>query len=223
MESNKYQQDVLTGLLTRRNFDEQFAAHFENSVIAQRAFTLAFLDLDKFFRINEKYGHSAGDELLQGISSLIRSVVPDGSIIARYGGDEFVVLFPDIEREQALLLLETLRNNTVAMKFDMPSSGGISGVTISAGLATYPVDGNTLNELVRKADQALYRAKELGGNKVKLSYEERMVPKTTHYTQTQLERLTKLAETEEVGEAVLLREALDMLLLKYRVTAIVNR
>jgi diguanylate cyclase (GGDEF)-like protein len=223
MESNKYQKDELTGLFTRRNFDEQFASHFEKAAAAQRSFTLAFLDLDKFLKINEKYGHSAGDELLQSISSLICSVVPDESIVARYGGDEFAVLFPDIEREQALLLLETLRNNTVAMKFDLPSVGGISAVTISAGLATYPVDGNTQNELVRKADQALYRAKEFGGNSVRLSYAERMVPKTTHYTQTQLERLTKLAETEEVGEAVLLREALDMLLLKYRVTAIVNR
>jgi diguanylate cyclase (GGDEF)-like protein len=179
--------------------------------------------LDKFFQSNEKYGHTAGDELLQSISSLIRSGVPDESIVARYGGDEFAVLFPNLEREQALLHLETLRSKTVEMKFDLASHRGISGVTVSAGLATYPVDGITQNELIRKADQALYRAKELGGNSVKLSYEERMVPKTTHYTQTQLERLTKLAETEGVGEAVLLREALDNLLLKYRVTAIENR
>ncbi len=109
------------------------------------------------------------------------------------------------------------------MEIDLASQQGVSGITISAGLATYPVDGVTQSELVRRADQALYRAKELGGNCVKLSYEERLVPKTTHYTQTQLERLTKLAETEGVGEAVLLREALDNLLLKFRVTAIEYR
>ena len=223
METKKYQNDELTGLVTRRNFDEQLAAYFENPAAVQRPFTLAFLDLDKFLLCNEKYGHSAGDELLQGISSMIRTGVPDESVVARYGGDEFAVLFPNLEREGALLHLETLRKKTVAMKFDLASHHAISGITISAGLATYPVDGNTQSELVRKADQALYRSKELGGNSVKLSYEERMVPKTTHYTQTQLERLTKLAETEGVGEAVLLREALDNLLLKYRVTAIENR
>jgi diguanylate cyclase (GGDEF)-like protein len=223
METIKHQKDELTGLLTRRYFDEQLAAYFEKAAAVQRPFTLAFLDLDKFLRSNEKYGHSAGDELLQSISSLIRSGVPDESIVARYGGDEFAVLFPNLEREQALLHLETLRKKTVEMIFDLASHRGISGITISAGLATYPVDGITQNELVRKADQALYRAKEFGGNSVKLSYEEHMVPKTTHYTQTQLERLTKLAETEGVGGAVLLREALDNLLLKYRVTAIENR
>lgn len=223
MESKKYQIDDLTGLLTRRNFDVQLAAYYDKAVAVQRPFTLAFLDLDRFLRCNEKYGHSTGDEILQEISSLICSGVPDESIVARYGGDEFAVLFPNLEREGSLLHLETIRKKTAAMEFDLASQQGVSGITISAGLATYPVDGVTQSELVRRADQALYRAKELGGNCVKLSYEERLVPKTTHYTQTQLERLTKLAETEGVGEAVLLREALDNLLLKFRVTAIEYR
>lgn len=93
-------------------------------------------------------------------------------------------------------------------------------ITLSAGIASYPVDGRSEAELLRKADQAMYRAKEMGGNQVRLAYEERMVPKTSHYTQTQLERLSRLSEKEGVGEAVLLREALDNLLLKYRVTDI---
>jgi hypothetical protein len=74
--------------------------------------------------------------------------------------------------------------------------------------------------LLRKADQALYRVKDTGRNKIRLAYEERMVPKTTHYTQTQLERLSKLASERGVGEADLLREALDNLLTKYGVNDI---
>jgi predicted signal transduction protein with EAL and GGDEF domain len=93
-------------------------------------------------------------------------------------------------------------------------------VTISGGIAAFPLDGRTDNEMVRKADQALYRAKATGRNKICLAQEERMVTKTTHYPQTQLERLAQLAQKEGLGEAVLLREALDDLLLKYGVSAV---
>jgi predicted signal transduction protein with EAL and GGDEF domain len=91
-------------------------------------------------------------------------------------------------------------------------------VTLSVGMASFPIDARTDTELLRKADQALYRSKQMGRNQVRLAYEERMLPKTSHYTQTQLERLSRLAEHKGVGEAVLLREALDNLLLKYTVT-----
>jgi len=77
-------------------------------------------------------------------------------------------------------------------------------------------DAQDENELLRKADQALYKAKATGRNKIVLSYEEKMSPKTSHYTLTQLERLSELAKEQGVGEAVLLREALDNLLIKYK-------
>ncbi len=82
------------------------------------------------------------------------------------------------------------------------------------------MDGRTENELFRKADHALYRAKANGRKQIRLAYEERMVPKTTHYTQTQLERLSKLAEERGVNEADLLREAMDDFLTKYGVNDI---
>jgi PleD family two-component response regulator len=89
-------------------------------------------------------------------------------------------------------------------------------LTISGGIAAFPIDAQDENELLRKADQALYKAKNSGRNKVVLSYEEKMAPKTSHYTLTQLERLSELAKEQGVGEAVLLREALDNLLIKYK-------
>jgi len=87
-------------------------------------------------------------------------------------------------------------------------------------ISTYPIDSQTGPDLLRKADQALYRAKDTGRNKIRLAYEERMIPKTTHYTQTQLERLSKLAAERGINEAELLREAMDDLLTKYGVTDI---
>ena len=99
-------------------------------------------------------------------------------------------------------------------------SSKIREITISAGVAAFSVDGRSMSELLRKADQALYRAKVGGRNKARLAYEEKMVPKTSHFPQTQLERLTKLASEHGVGESELLREALDDLLVKYGVNDI---
>jgi predicted signal transduction protein with EAL and GGDEF domain len=96
----------------------------------------------------------------------------------------------------------------------------VPGVPICGGLASFPIDGRARSELLRKADQALYRAKVDGRNRIRLAYEEKMVPKTTHYTQTQLERLAKLAGEQGAGEAEMLREALDDLLTRYGVNDI---
>lgn len=91
----------------------------------------------------------------------------------------------------------------------------LTQITITGGIAAYPIDGSTESEILRKADQALYRAKRTGRNSIRLAYEEKMAPKTSHFTLTQLERLSSLSKGEGVGEAVLLREALDDLLIKY--------
>ena len=87
--------------------------------------------------------------------------------------------------------------------------------TITIGMATAFEDASRCAELIRKADGALYRAKVAGGNKVTMAKEEKMVPKTSHFTQDQLQRLAKLAKREGIGEAILLREGLDLLLKKY--------
>jgi diguanylate cyclase len=93
-------------------------------------------------------------------------------------------------------------------------------LTLPGAVASFPVDGRTQSELIRKADQALYKAKKNSRNKVRLAYDERRVAKTAHFTQTQLERLSKLAEERQAGESELLREAVDDLLTKYGLTDI---
>jgi len=223
--SNLYgsQTDNLTGLITRSSFQDVIEEILEKAKGTDNPIALAFIDLDHFLAINEKYGHANGDIVLQEVSKKITQICGENAIGVRYGGDEFIVIFPDTEREQAFLTLEKLRLEINQMVLPIENKESITGITISCGLSCYPMDGRLKSELMRKADQALYRAKLTGRSKIRLAYDEKMAPKTSHYTQTQLERLSKLAVEREVGEAELLREALDALLAKYGVNTIERR
>ncbi len=206
--------DQLTGMLTRAAFQQAFGEAMAQARSQGAALTLALIDIDRFKQINDQYGHAGGDAVLEAVGEALKRV--EGGIAARYGGDEFALLFPAVEREQVLLRLERTRAEVEAMSAIANAGGQIEmHLTISAGIAAFPIDGEEENELLRKADGALYRAKIGGRNKVMLAYEERMAPKTAHFTLTQLERLASLAKDQGVGEAVLLREALDDLLVKY--------
>jgi diguanylate cyclase (GGDEF)-like protein len=204
--------DHLTGLMNRDAFEEKFKDLMRSANETGIPLSLAFLDIDHFLKINETYGHVGGDQVLKTVADILRGQVGPANYVARYGGDEFALIFPQIEREQAFLILERIR----AKVEDCQTFGDLeTRITITAGISAFAIDGNSENEILRKADQALYRAKKIGRNTIRLAYEEKMAPKTAHFTLTQLERLTNLAKEEGVGEAVLLREALDDLLLKY--------
>ena len=216
------QTDILTGLPSRKSFLEVFAKALAQarSSNTEQPLALGFLDIDNFLNINQTYGHQYGDAVLLAVVNLIRQVIEPQDVLSRYGGDEFALLLVGKEREQAFLLLEQVRQAISRLDYQ-PSSGAIiHGVTTSAGIAAFPVDGRAEAELLRKADQALYRAKLAGRNQVRLAYEEKMAPKTAHFTQTQLERLSKLAEAHGASEADMLREAVDDLLTKYGVNDI---
>jgi diguanylate cyclase (GGDEF)-like protein len=217
MNQQLSQTDALTGLLTRAAFEDEFKTWMCTASETGQPLSLAFLDIDRFLQINEKHGHEGGDQVLVAIAQILIAQAGEGSLVARYGGDEFVLLFPQTEREQAFLSLEMIRREIEGCQV----YGEIkTSLTITGGIASYPIDGTQESEILRKADQALYRAKGTGRNTIRLAYEEKMSPKTSHYTLTQLERLTNLARKEGVGEAVLLREALDDLLIKYEVNRI---
>lgn len=204
--------DSLTGLLNRNAFNDAFKCHMQSAAEGDHPISLAFLDIDNFMQINEAFGHTGGDQVLESISAILQEQVGENAIIARYGGDEFALLFPNTEREQAFLTIERIRFEVESQDAfeDTPTQ-----ITITGGIAAYPIDGSSESEILRKADQALYRAKKTGRNSIRLAYEEKMAPKTSHFTLTQLERLSNLSMGEGVGEAVLLREALDDLLIKY--------
>ena len=216
------QADDLTGLFNRKSFLAELSAALSQSKLSTHEvpFSVALIDIDQFYSLNERYGHVGGDNILEAFSQIVQDIAGEDAIPSRYGGDEFAIIFPNTEREQAFLRLEQIR--VAALQNEVVTAKGehITGIPVSGGVASFPIDGRSENELLRKADQALYRAKVAGRNQVRLSYEERMVPKTSHYTQTQLERLSKLSEERSVSEADLLREAMDDLLTKYGVNSI---
>jgi diguanylate cyclase (GGDEF)-like protein len=214
--------DELTGLLRRREFLDRFNDCLERAKAAspETPLSVALLDVDAFFKVNEQYGHAAGDRMLVAVADAMRGLAGANATLGRYGGDEFTILFDGTEREQAFLTLEQVRQELSRAELSSTNGETIRGIFISGGVASFPVDGRSVSELFRKADHALYRAKSAGRRQIRLAFEERMVPKTTHYTQIQLERLSKLAEERQVSEADLLREAMDDFLTKYGVNDI---
>ncbi len=171
---------------------------------------IALIDFDNFMHINEDFGRDAGDKALIDMGLYLKEQAPKNTKVYRIGGDEFAYIFKgDTEREEIFLFLNNLKNN-----FPVKTPDG-AAQSITIGMATAFIDASRCAELVRKADGALYRAKVSGRARVAMAKEEKMVPKTSHYTQDQLQRLAKLSKREGIGEAILLREALDMLFKKY--------
>lgn len=192
-------------------FEEELNAILNSDVEASgEIVAIALIDCDKFDHINKDFGIGEGDRVLIEAGKYIRDNLPEGAKVYRIGGDEFAILFRGImEREEIFLYLNDLKNHYAVQTPDGQRQ------TITVGMATAFEDANRCVELIRKADGALFRAKVSGGNKVSMAKEEKMVPKTSHFTQDQLQRLAKLAKREGVGEAILLREGLDLLLKKY--------
>lgn len=171
---------------------------------------IALIDVDRFLTVNETFGYDIGDRVLIETGRFLSEKAPEGADTYRISGDEFGILFHNgMEKEDVFLLMEDIRRS-----FDVKLPDG-TGCSISIGIAAAFEDANRVPELVRKAESAIFRVKTNGRNRVALAREEKMIPKTSHFTADQLQALTKLSKREGVGEAILLREALDMLLKKY--------
>ncbi len=173
---------------------------------------LAMIDLDSFLAVNEDFGYREGDRVLIETGEYLRGALAGRCELYRYGGDQFGALFLGGEEKEDVFLLmeETRRGYNVALPDGKRQ-------TLSVGIAAAFDDAGSYQELVRKAEGAMVRGKMNGRDRVCLSRDEKMITKTSHYTQEQLKRLTKASKREGIGEAILLREALDALLKKYDV------
>lgn len=211
-------KDTMTGCRSYEGFIADFEGLIGEANESRKEISLVMLDIDQFKRINDDYGHQAGDEIIKSLARHLFSHIKDSYLIYRYSGDQFAIIMPDTEKECAFLLMEKIRETLTFEDLQRQDNKEFKiKTTISAGISSFPDDGNRVAEVVRKAEGALYRAKSSGRNKVCLSREEKMITKTTHYTYEQLQRLAELAKEEGIGEAMLLREALDDLLKKYDV------
>lgn len=154
--------DVLTGVANRRAFDERIRLEFERWKRNKEPLVLAVLDIDRFKKINDTYGHSVGDKVLCTISQLINKQVRNSDFFGRVGGEEFAVIFTGSDVDNAIKRLNQFRTSVEDCKFGY--QGKRLTITLSAGCALF-ADEDTPDSVYKRADQALYRAKESGRNK----------------------------------------------------------
>ena len=159
--------DVISGLANRRAFDETLEAEILRASRYHQPLSLIILDLDSFKEYNDKWGHPAGDVRLREVADLLRLKVRDPDVAARYGGEEFAVILPNTSKPGAIRLAERLR---LAAEESAPYENGnqnpVPGYTISLGVATFPDDATSIEELLLMADNAELMAKRLGKNRV---------------------------------------------------------
>lgn len=162
------QKDHLTGFFLREAFDSFLNKIIDESESKGKSFSMALIDLDKFKRYNDKFGHLFGDEVLKYAAGIFRlTFYGDPRYYYRYGGDEFIIIFPDTESQEAGNFLHQCIYNTFQQPFLFKKN--FYKITMSFGVASYPHDGKTREDLVRKADEAMYYSKHAGTNQVTLA------------------------------------------------------
>ncbi len=161
-------RDGLTGLLNHTGFQERLHEEVIRARSTQRPFTLILADLDDFKAVNDTYGHLEGDRLLQAFSALLRRSIRTTDVAARYGGEEFAVLLLGLRAEEALKIAERIRTAARAEPLVRIDAIPVS-VTVSLGVAGFPDHATDPVELLRAADEALYRAKRNGKDRTELA------------------------------------------------------
>jgi len=173
--------DPMTGLDNFRQFEETLADELTRAERYSRPLSVILLDIDYFKSFNDTLGHQAGDALLGQLGVVLRNSLRNVDKPARYGGEEFVIICPETGVEEVRLIAERIRRNVADTPFVLPSNGEGAGnrreaetahVTISLGCVTFPGDAHTGRDLVKKADIALYAAKEAGRNAVRVYGED---------------------------------------------------
>ena len=153
--------DVLTGLPNRRLLLDRLNQAIAQASRQKKRVALVFFDVDGFKVINDKLGHTNGDKLLQGVAQRLSACLRAADTACRYGGDEFIVLLPEVEGERSAAVVEQKIRATLAAPYLV--DGTMITVTLSIGTAVYPVDAKDHHELIRLADAAMYSVKTNGG------------------------------------------------------------
>lgn len=162
--------DPLTGLANRRRVKEILPGELERIRRHGGHCTVAMLDVDHFKSFNDRFGHPAGDAALRQLATLLRRSTRMTDIPVRYGGEEFGLIMPNTSSDDAYAVVERIRGIIASHRFTSDEDAGAEySLTVSAGLATCPDDGTDAERLLSKADDALYRAKRLGRNRVELA------------------------------------------------------
>lgn len=161
-------RDALTGLSNRRYLEESLEREIARAQRKTQPLALFMIDIDHFKRLNDRYGHEAGDIVLRKIGQLLRDCTRESDIAARYGGEEFTVVLPEADRDAAMARAEALRAAVENVELNMHGTP-LGSITISIGIAIFPQHGGSPEDLMRMADQALYAAKRSGRNRIQLA------------------------------------------------------
>lgn len=156
--------DNLTSALMRKHLELFIQEQIEKSYTYGTEFSIIMLDIDKFKEINDNYGHRMGDKVLSKLCKTVLRNIRKSDVIGRYGGEEFIIVLPDISVNGAEIIAERIRKKIIEEKL----MGDKREVTVSMGIANYPKHATTYDELIEKSDQALYEAKNGGRNRTKV-------------------------------------------------------
>lgn len=162
----KAHMDHLTQLENHRSFQIKLEAELNRSSRLETPVSLLFCDLDGFKAFNDAHGHLLGDKVLVDVAQTIKDSIRDYDVASRYGGEEFGVILANTDSESAVLVAERIRSKVEKLQFD--AREGVSHVTISVGVATYPRDAKRKELLIAASDYAMYESKNRGGNAVSL-------------------------------------------------------
>lgn len=187
--------DRLTGLFNRNCLNDTLSHLLALTQREDTELSFVFLDLDDFKLVNDTYGHQMGDSILHKFGKLLSGSIRQSDIALRYGGEEFIVLMPNTERKDALMLSNRIRlkvKNTPFIEGDITLN-----ISISGGLAVYPTHAKTADELIYSADSALYRAKGAGKNNIKVFKNE-----NRHYLRVPLLQKIKVKEINFDGATI---------------------
>ena len=158
--------DPLTKVYSRGYFTQRFEAELRRARNYSQPLTLLLFDIDHFKKVNDTYGHPAGDLILVKLGQVLADGIRGSDFAARYGGEEFTVVMTQADKEKAYTFAEILRGTVESTQFQIPGQEHPLKVTISGGVANFPQDGGSTTDLIRVADEALYQAKQSGRNRI---------------------------------------------------------
>lgn len=159
--------DMLTGLLNRRGFKEAMDKAMDQTNSSSTPLSVIIADIDHFKRINDSHGHLIGDSVLKMLARFFREHIKGKDIVARFGGEEFIMVLPETPLKGAFVLAEQIRLNLKTMRWRTKSGSPIGAITMSLGVAQHRA-GESIPDLIERADTALYQAKSTGRNKTQI-------------------------------------------------------
>ncbi len=162
----KADTDPLTGISNRNYFFQMSQYYVERSLRDHTPISVFLFDIDNFKHYNDSNGHDAGDRLLKELCDLVSSITRKNSVFARYGGEEFIVLLPGISKEDAYIYAERVREKISKYPFAYSEKQPFGCISISGGIASFPIDGDNIYKVIKHADSSLYKAKADGKNRI---------------------------------------------------------